>query len=210
MHRAKVVGLIALLAGGIAAAAKVMANTSEGGRTAVRAAEREREASQGRLEREVQALRREVAELHPARTTEEMPVAPPQAVDPGPRPRRVSLDADTIERIHAESEARVAAVASKMGAEPRDPSWGRSAGQRFSEGFRSHATPGTELVSVDCRTTVCGVTFQHDGPEGQRAVPHLIAASLTYGAEIAYAYSTDGAPRTTAYISREGTVLAER
>jgi hypothetical protein len=211
MHRTKIVGLIALLASGIAAAAMAMSKPSEGRRTVVVAAkpEREREADQGRLERELQRLRREVAELRAAQTTEPMPTARPQVVTPVPPPRRLRPDADTIERTHVENEAYVAAVASQMGAEPRDPSWSRAAEQHFSEAFRSHATPGTELVSVDCHTTGCGVTFQHDGPQGQRAVPHLVATSLNYAAEIVYAYSTDGAATTTAYISREGRHLAE-
>jgi hypothetical protein len=81
--------------------------------------------------------------------------------------------------------------------------------QQLSEAFRAQATPGTGLVSVDCRTTMCGVTFQHDDPQGQRAVPHIIGASLPYAAEMVYSYSDDGA-KTTVYVSREGRHLADR
>ena len=97
-----------------------------------------------------------------------------------------------------------------MDTEPRDPSWSRAAERRLSEAFRSQATPGTELVSVDCRTAICGATFRHDDPEGQKAVPRLIDATLPYSAEMVYEYSTDGAATTTVYISREGKHLADR
>jgi hypothetical protein len=108
-----------------------------------------------------------------------------------------------------EHDDRIVALASRMGSEPRDPSWSRSAEQRLTEAFRSHATPGTELVSVDCRTAICGVTFQHEDPRGRTAVPHLVGAALPYAAEMVYAYSTDGAATTTVYISREGRHLIE-
>jgi hypothetical protein len=82
--------------------------------------------------------------------------------------------------------------------------------ERLQGWSRAQATPGTELVSVDCRTAICGVTFRHDDAEGQKAVPHLVGATLPYSAEMVFEYSTDGAATTTVYISREGKHLAER
>jgi hypothetical protein len=186
-----------------------MSKSPERSRAAV-SAEPERSRDDGRIEREMQALRREVAVLRAARTAQDLPAAPPGAGDSLLAPRYRRPSAEDVERSKAEHERQVAALASRMGAEARDPSWSRSAEQRLSEAFRSQATPGTELVSVDCRTTVCGVTFQHDDPLAQRGVPHLVGANLPYAAEMVYAYSTDGRATTTVYISREGRHLAEQ
>lgn len=113
--------------------------------------------------------------------------------------------------MRAQNEAEIAAIASRMDTEPRDPSWSRAAEQRLSEAFRSRATPGTELVSVECRTAMCSATFRHDDLDGQKGVMHLVDASLPYGVEMVYEYSTDGpATTTTVYFSREGRHLAER
>jgi len=126
-----------------------------------------------------------------------------------PPPHHRWPSAEDLDRSRQENEAEVSALASRMDAEPRDPSWSRSEEQRLSEAFRSNTTPGAVLASVDCHTTMCGVTFQHDDPQGQRALPHIIGAALPYAAEMVYAYSTDGGA-TTVYISREGRHLAER
>jgi hypothetical protein len=204
-----VLGLVGLLAcGGIAAASKAMSKSPDQPRTTV-ATEPKVAVDPERLERELHALRREVAGLRAAKMGQELSAVSPSAADsvPAPRPRR--LTAEEIERSQTENQAQVAALASKMGTEARDPFWSRSAEQRLAEAFRAQATPGTELVSIGCRTTICGVTFRHEDPLTQRAVPHLVGAMLPYTAEMVYGYSTDGAV-TTVYISREGRHLAER
>jgi hypothetical protein len=209
MARTMVVGLVGLLGVGAIAAASMARSKSPEGPRAAAPAGLERQGDEGRIEREVQALRREVAVLRVARS-QELPVPTPSAGTPAPTPPPRGPSAEDLERSRAEYEAAVAALASRVGAEPRDPSWSRPAEQRLSEALRSRTTPGTELVSADCRATLCGVTFRHDGREGQRAVPHLVGAALPYPAEMVYAYSTDGAATTTVYISREGMPLAER
>jgi hypothetical protein len=205
MNRTWVVGLVALLAGGgVVATAKAMSKSADRPRP-LAVADPER----ARLEREVTALRREAVELRGAARSAQEQAARLGARNPVPPSLRLRLpDMNEIEQIRGENEAQVAALASRLGVEPRDPSWSRATEERLSEALRAQATPGTRLVSVECRTSLCGVTLRHDDPEGQRGVPHLLAPTLSYAAELVYAYSTEGPATTTVYISREGRGLA--
>jgi hypothetical protein len=197
MRRSWVVGVIGVLAGGGIAVAFMSTSKSPGQPRAEATTESERE----RLQREVLALRREALALRAAQAAQE-----PGSASGGERvPQRLHRGpgaANDLEWSHAENEAQLAALADTLRVEPRDPSWSRGAEQRLSEALRSQVAPGTELVSVECRTTLCGVTLKHDDLAARRAVPHLVGLALPYAARIVYAYSTDGSA-TTVYVSRE-------
>jgi len=205
MYRTWVTGLVGLMVGGgVVGAAVAMQRSRDHGRGAPLSAEQERPAEDERLGREVGALRQEVAALRLARAAP-VPVGafPSPQASPAP-PQRRSVDlADEWERSRAENEANVHTIASRLEAEPRDASWGRATEQRFSEAFRLAETPDVRLVSVDCRTTLCGATFQSNDARSRNGVAHVVAASLTDAADIVYSYSNDGTT-TVAYISREG------
>jgi hypothetical protein len=122
--------------------------------------------------------------------------------------RRRQPTAD-IERARADNEAAVDAIAARMASEPRDDSWSRPTELRLDEALRSQAMPHTELVSVECRTSMCAATFQHSDPLAQRYVAHYVGVMLPYAAETVYVYSRDRSA-TSVYISREGTRFAGR
>jgi hypothetical protein len=208
MARMLVVGLVALLSSG-AIGASVLAFSKNHKRPPTEAAV---DGERVRLEDEVRALKREVVELRAAaRTALELAPARPSSRDLiEPLVRRTDEHPNDPERIRTENDATLAALASKMRVQPRDPVWSKSTEEWMSEGFRSQATPGTKVVSVECRTTLCCVTFGHDDKLAQRAVPHIVAQTLPYSAEMVYAYTNEGDAATMVYISREGRHLVER
>jgi hypothetical protein len=203
MRRDWVVGLVGLAAGGGIVAVMETSRHPDPPRD-LGAHDRER----ARVESELKSLKQETAELRAELSAQAASPIPPATEDPFDH-RRTSV-VDEVERNHIDNEAWISELASKMGAEPRDPSWSRSAEQRLSGPLRSHASPGTELISIECRTTMCRLTLRQDDPRAQMALVHLIGAALPYAADIVYAQLTDRVATTWVYISREGRHLADR
>ncbi|MCP3103723.1 hypothetical protein LZ198_33055 [Myxococcus sp. K15C18031901] len=164
------------------------------------------------LEQDVRALRAELAELRRsqaalARQPAPEPSRPPSAAEepvasrpPGEATLAAAEVARQERRQELEAELEVAAHT-----EPRDPDWARSTEALVTQAFHGGGISGSRLVGVECRTHLCTLEVEHDGPEGRMEL--LPSLTLTPGLQGQAVLSprTEGSRQLSrVYLSRAG------
>jgi hypothetical protein len=78
--------------------------------------------------------------------------------------------------------------------------------RQYTDSLQATIIPKTHLVAVNCRTTVCQLTFQHDGNGRVGTAARILHAISPPPGDVLFDYSEDGT-NITMYVAREGKQL---
>jgi hypothetical protein len=171
------------------------------------------------LERELRALRAQVESLRQgqgrlARQEEAAEGAAPRAAqapvteearppEPSRSPAAELAAAEEARRVRvAELDAELEAA---LHTEPRDTQWAGATEARVTEAFRTPRLTGSRLARVDCRTRLCVLKVEHDGPEARaELLDSLLRATKLQGQLVLRPSEEGGRLVSRVYLSREG------
>lgn len=146
------------------------------------------------LERRIGQLE---GELQTERSTRRNPAAPPTA----PAEPDVPVVVDLAE-AKARDATKVATLTEVFESEPRDGTWSRVTEAQLEQAFKSGDFAGSELSSIECRTTFCSLLVRHEDVAARDLMSRFARSVPGMGAEFIFRESADGAPETVAYFIR--------
>jgi hypothetical protein len=113
--------------------------------------------------------------------------------------------------VRAEQQARSESARERMEfqiqSEPRDAAFERAVGEQLKAVYEVTDFVGTRFVSLECRSTLCRVTNQHDNREAMSEFARNAAKYPPFNSEVFYKYDKGDPPTSTLYFSRAGTAL---
>jgi hypothetical protein len=158
-----------------------------------------------RMQGEIEALKRRPATPPAQSLTAQLSAAPAT----GDAPAAVPQGPPDMARLRAEAKARVQAARERMEVElesqPRDRTYERTVEDQLEIAYEAFS--GTRFISLECRSTLCKVTSQHDSREAMSEFTRDAAQHPPFNTEVFYSRGDGEAPTTTLYVARPGSAL---
>jgi hypothetical protein len=163
------------------------------------------------LRRGLAEVRREMRVMRAGQPSLEAPAEHVHApVVPAGEQAKPPRQEERAARDSARNEQTGLVIASRLKTEPRDPAWSALTERQVAEALSTTPIGGTQLVSAECRTTMCAVTLKHDDIDAQRRASFQIQRHVPFFSQAFYTYAmNDDVPTMTVYFAREGRQLPQ-
>ncbi|KAF0192690.1 MAG: hypothetical protein FD165_460 [Gammaproteobacteria bacterium] len=139
-------------------------------------------------------------------STPHQPAGEPQVATQESGEAKTSADAlAVIDRADIDKMQR--ALENRLSGEPYDARWAPEAQDSLTTALQQPTFTGSQLIDIDCRTTLCRLGVDHDSVDAEREFLHrFIGAAGLDDAEAFYRREEgpDGNVRMTFYLSRDG------
>lgn len=160
------------------------------------------------LSQEVRALSAQTSRLNEQRPA--APAAPDMTRRP-PEPRLMDPRTRGDEQRFKNTQIANAAgekLDAELGRESIDRAWSAGTSSDINAVFKPLTS--SQLVNVDCRSSLCRVLIRHDSAEDQHGFAKKILGAPPFDQDVLFRYDFDSTPpKTTLYVARQGVSLPQ-